>query len=108
MKATRSDKIITADTLDSNGNVECMFHQSSSHYGGIRSAINHVKICQDCKQKKNEKRYINIYCGNEDNGNCIEIYAWFQISRKKKTISLETYVILAKTLFVSGEKRNIE
>ena len=28
--------------VDSNRKVRCMVHQSSSKYGGIRSAINHV------------------------------------------------------------------
>ena len=42
LRAIRSNGIITADMVDSNGNVKCMVHQSSSQYGGIRSAINHV------------------------------------------------------------------
>ena len=44
LRAIRSDGIITADMVDSTGKVKCMVHQSSSQYGGIRSAINHVYI----------------------------------------------------------------
>ena len=40
--AIRSEKIITADMVDSNVKVKCMVNQSSYQYGGIRSAINHV------------------------------------------------------------------
>ena len=41
-----SDVIITADMVDSNGKVKYMVPQSSSQYGGIRSAINHVCILE--------------------------------------------------------------
>ena len=44
LRAIRSDEIITADMVDSNGNVKCMVHQSSSQYGGTRSAIDHIYI----------------------------------------------------------------
>ena len=38
----RIEKYITADMVDNNGKVNYMVHQSSSQYGGIISAINHV------------------------------------------------------------------
>ena len=41
LRAIRGDESITADMVYSNGRVKCMVHQSSSQYGGIRSAINH-------------------------------------------------------------------
>ena len=44
LRAIRSKGIITVDMVDSNGKVKCMFLQSRSHYGGIRSPINHVYI----------------------------------------------------------------
>ena len=44
LRVIRSDKIITADMVDIYGKVKCTVHQSSSHYGGIRSAINHIYI----------------------------------------------------------------
>ena len=40
----RSNRIITADMVYSNGKLKCVLHQSSSQYGAIRSAINHVYI----------------------------------------------------------------
>ena len=40
----RSEGIITAYMVDSNGKVKCMVHQPHSQYGGIRSAINHDYI----------------------------------------------------------------
>ena len=55
----------------------------------------------------NEKRAINIYCGNGENINCGETNAWYQSLQRKKPISLKAYEILAKTLFESGEKRDI-
>ena len=42
LRAIRSNVIITADMVDSNGKVKCMIRKLSSQYGGIRSAINHV------------------------------------------------------------------
>ena len=44
LRAIRSKLIITVDMVDSNGKLKCMFLQSHSQYGGIRSAINHVYI----------------------------------------------------------------
>ena len=44
LRAMRSNEIITSDTVDINGKVHFMVHQSSSQYGGIRSAINHVCV----------------------------------------------------------------
>ena len=42
LRVIRSTRIVTADMVDSNGKLKSVFHQSSSQYGGIRSAINHV------------------------------------------------------------------
>ena len=44
LRSIRSDEIITTDMVNSNGKVKCMVRQSSSQYGGIRSAMNHVSI----------------------------------------------------------------
>ena len=44
LRAIRSGVIITSDMGDINGKVKCMFHQSSSQYGGIIISINHVYI----------------------------------------------------------------
>ena len=44
LRAISSGIIINADMVDSNVKVDCMVHQSSSHYGGIRSDINRVYI----------------------------------------------------------------
>ena len=43
-RSIRRNIIITTYIMDSNGKVKCMVHQSSSLYGCIRSAINHVYI----------------------------------------------------------------
>ena len=42
--AISSKVTITIDMLDRDGKLKCVFHQSSSQYGSIRSAINHVYI----------------------------------------------------------------
>ena len=55
MRAIRSNEIITADMVDSNGNVKCMVHQSSSQYGGIRSTINHVYILEGAQMPERIK-----------------------------------------------------
>ena len=44
LRAIRSNVTITVDMVNSNGKLKCMFHQSRSQYGGIRSAINPVYI----------------------------------------------------------------
>ena len=49
LKEIRSYVIITAAMVESNGKVKCMFKQSSSQYGGIRSATNHVYILERVK-----------------------------------------------------------
>ena len=44
LRAIRSNIILTADMVNSNGKVKCMVHQLIFQYEGIRSAINHVYI----------------------------------------------------------------
>ena len=44
LRSTRSNRIITTVMVDINVKLKCMVHQSSSQYGGIRIAINHVYI----------------------------------------------------------------
>ena len=46
LRAIISNGIITAEMVGSNGKGMCMVHQSSSKYGGTRSAINHVYIME--------------------------------------------------------------
>ena len=60
-RAIRSDKIITTDMVDSNGNLEYMVHQSSSRYGDIRSAIDHVYIFARVKMPEIMKREISTF-----------------------------------------------
>ena len=48
-RSIRRNIIITTYIMDSNGKVKCMVHQSSSQYGGIRSAINRVCILERVK-----------------------------------------------------------
>ena len=65
LREIRSNKIVTTDMVNSNRKVRCMVHQSSSRYGGIRSAMNHVYILARVQLPEiTYKRAINIYCGN--------------------------------------------
>ena len=57
---------MTADMVDSNGKVKCMVHQSSSQYGGIRSAINHVYILTRLKMPEIMKRELSTFIAGMD------------------------------------------
>ena len=57
----RSHKIITADMVDSYRMVKCMVHQSSSHYGGIRSAITHVYFLTRLQMPEIMKRELSTF-----------------------------------------------
>ena len=61
LRAIRSKIIITVDIVDSNGKVKCMFHQSCSQYGGIRSAINHVYIVERVQIPERMKKGQSIF-----------------------------------------------
>ena len=56
LREIRSNKIVTADIVDSTGKVNCMVHQSSYQYEVIRSAINHVYILARVKIPERMKR----------------------------------------------------
>ena len=56
LRAIRSDGVITADMVDINVKSKSMFRQSSSRYGGIRSAINHVYILEIVQIPERMKR----------------------------------------------------
>ena len=56
LREIRSNKIVTADIVDSTRKVNCMVHQSSYQYGFIRSAINHVYILARVKIPERMKR----------------------------------------------------
>ena len=63
MISIRSYGIITKSMMGSNVKVECMVRQSSSQYGGIRSAINHVYILervQMLERKKTISTFISV------------------------------------------------
>ena len=61
LRAIRSNIIITVDTVDSNGKLKCMFHQSRSQYGGIRSAINPVYILARVQITERIKKEISAF-----------------------------------------------
>ena len=61
LREIRSNNIITADMVDSNGKVECMVHQSSFQYGGIRSAINNVCILERVQIPERMKRELSTF-----------------------------------------------
>ena len=85
-----------------------MFHQSSSQYGGTIIAIDHVFILERVKIPEIKKRELStIYCRNGDDSNGRETDAWSKNPQRKKTISLEAYELLAKTLFEGTENRDI-
>ena len=59
--AIRSNVIINVDMVDSNGKVKCVFQQSRSQYGGIRSAINHVYILARVQIPERMKKELSIF-----------------------------------------------
>ena len=61
LRAIRSKIIITVDMMDSSGKLKCMFHQSCSQYGGIRSAINHVYILERVQIPERMKKELSIF-----------------------------------------------
>ena len=61
MRAIRSNKIITADMVYSNGKVKCMFHQSGSQYGIIIGTINHVYILERVKILERIRRELSTF-----------------------------------------------
>ena len=78
LRAIRSNRNITADMVDRNGKMKCMFYQSNSQYGDIRISINHVYLHKSENAIKNDKRAINIYCRNGEKRNFGETDAWYQ------------------------------
>ena len=60
-RVTRSNKIITAYMVDSNGKVKSMVHHSSSQYGGIRIVINRVYIFIRAQMLETMKREISTF-----------------------------------------------
>ena len=96
----RSDGIITADMVDSNGKVKCMVRQSSSRYGGIRSASNHVYISARVQIPEIMKREISTFIvGTERTVIAEKHMIGINIYKGKNPISLEVFDILANTLF---------
>ena len=61
LRAIRRDIIIIADMVDINAKVKCMVHQSSSQYGGIRSAINHVYILARVQMPERMKSELSTF-----------------------------------------------
>ena len=61
MRDIRSIAIINADMVDSNVKSKSMFRQSSSRYGGIRSAINHVYILEIVQIPERMKRELSTF-----------------------------------------------
>ena len=61
MREISNNRIISAEMVDGNGKVKCMVHPSSSQYGGIRSAINHVYILEIVQMKEIMKREISTF-----------------------------------------------
>ena len=106
LRAIRSNNIITADMVDSNGKVKCMVQQSSSQYGGIRSAINNVYILERVQMLERNKREVSTFiAGMERTAISEKQMLGLKISEEKNPISLEAYDILAKILFESRGKR---
>ena len=58
LRSININGVIHTDMVGSNGKVKCVFHQSSSQYGGIRSAINYVYILARVQLPEILKRYI--------------------------------------------------
>ena len=61
LRAISSNIIINVYMVESNGKVKCMFCQSCSQYGGIRSAINHVYILERVKIPERMKKELSIF-----------------------------------------------
>ena len=61
--------------------------------------INHVYVlAKSINAKNNEKRFIDIYCGNGENINCGETYAWYQHFQRKSRLALRYMSSLQKQL----------
>ena len=99
MRSIRTNGIVTVDMVDSNGKVECMVHQSSSWYGGIRININHVYILARVQIPERLKRELSTFFAKIERTIIVEKeMLGLKISEGKK-ISLERYEILARTIF---------
>ena len=61
LRTIRSNKIVTADMVDSNVKVKCMVHQSSSRYGGNRRAINRVYILTRVQMTEIMKKELSTF-----------------------------------------------
>ena len=104
MRAIRGNAIITAEMLDINVQVKCLVHQSCSHYGGILSAINHAQTLIRVQMPERMKRELSIFIAGIERTVTVENQMLgLKFSEFKKSISLEAYKLLAKTL----EKRRI-
>ena len=100
--------IIIKEMLESSGKVNFMVHQLSSRYGGNRSAINHVCIFARLKMpEKNKIELSSFIVGTERAVICKDTYPCSQYPQRKQFISLEAYKLIVKTLFESGENRDI-
>ena len=108
LREIRSNVIITSDMVESNGNLKCMFHQSRYQYGGIRSAINHVYILARVQIPERMKKELSIFIAGMKRTLIVEKQMLgIKFYEGKKTITLKAYDLLTKTLFESGEKRDI-
>ena len=102
MREISNNRIISAEMVDGNGKVKCMVHPSSSQYGGIRSAINHVYILEIVQMTEIMKREISTFFAGMERTIITEKQMFGIKIPKRKIISLEAYEILARTLFERG------
>ena len=85
-----------------------MVHQSSSQYGGIRSAINNVNILTRVQMPEIIKRELSIFiAGRERTVIAEKKMLRLKITEGKRPISLEASDLLAKTIIERGERRDI-
>ena len=82
--------------VDSNVRVECMVHQSSSRYGGIISAIDHVYILARLQMLERMKREISTFISGMD----------IPVILKKQMLGLIIYEKKSASRHMSSLRRN--
>ena len=107
MRAIRSNGIITADMVDSNGKVKFMVHQSSSNYGGTRSAINHVYILARVKIPERMKIELSTFIARMERTLIVEKQMLGLIISEEKNPSTSRHVRPLQRNYLEAEKRGI-
>ena len=105
--AIRSKVIINVDMVEINGKVKCMFQKSSSQYGGIRSAINHVYILARVQMPERMKKELSIFIAGMDRTLISEKYMLGIKVYIGKNPSASSHMSSLQRYYLKAEKRGI-